>query len=99
MLVADIIPNNEKSYDKLGRIVGEARLAGFIDWNAIVDCTRTLRGNGHWRESSAIILSAAESFATDNWSKECGQDFRPEVWVEKDALGAEIAPAAEAARV
>ena len=82
----DIIPNNEKSYDKLGRIVGDARMAGLIDWKAIVDRTRTLRGNSHWRAPTEIMLSAAESFAIDKWSKEYGQDFRPEVWVEKDAL-------------
>jgi hypothetical protein len=82
----DIIPNNEKSYDKLGRIVGDARMAGLIDWTAIVDRTRTLRGNNHWDAPSDIMLSAAANFAVDKWSKEYGQDFRPEVWVEKDAL-------------
>jgi hypothetical protein len=82
----DIIPNNEKSYDKLGRTVGDARMAGLVDWNAIVDRTRNLRGNGHWGAPSDIMLSAAESFAVDKWGREYGQDFRPEVWVEKDAL-------------
>ncbi|MBA3321788.1 MAG: hypothetical protein H0T45_10145 [Pyrinomonadaceae bacterium] len=82
----DIIPNNEKSYDKLGRIVGDARMAGLIDWKAIVDRTRALRGNTHWRAPAEIMSAAAKSFAVDKWSKEYGQDFRPEVWVEKDAL-------------
>jgi hypothetical protein len=82
----DIIPNNERSYDKLGRAVGEARMAGLIDWNAIVDRTRTLRGNSHWGAPSDIMHSAAENFAVDKWSKDYGQDYRPEVWVEKDAL-------------
>lgn len=82
----DIIPNNEKSYDKLGRIIGDARMAGLIDWNAIVDRTRALRGNSHWRTPSEIVRAAAESFAIDKWSREYGQHFRPEVWVEKDAL-------------
>ena len=82
----DIIPNNEKSYDKLGRVVGDARMAGLIDWTAIVDRTRILRGNSHWGAPSEIMLSAAESFAIDKWSREYGQKMRPEVWVEKDAL-------------
>lgn len=82
----DIIPNNEKSYDKLGRIIGDARMAGLIDWNAIVDRTRSLRGNSHWRTPSEIVRAAAESFTIDKWSREYGQHFRPEVWVEKDAL-------------
>ncbi len=82
----DLIPNNEKSYDKLGRIIGDARMAGLIDWKAIVDRTRSLRGNSHWNSPSDVMLSAAEGFAIDKWSREHGQDFRPEVWVEKDAL-------------
>ncbi len=82
----DIIPNNEKSYDKLGRVVGDARMAGLIDWTAIVDRTRILRGNSHWGAPSEIMLSAAENFAIDKWSREYGQEVRPEVWVEKDAL-------------
>ncbi len=53
----DIIPNNEKSYDKLGRIVGDARMAGLIDWQAIVDRTRALRGNNHWRAPADIRCS------------------------------------------
>jgi len=82
----DIIPNNQKSYDKLGRDVGNARMTGLIDWTAIIDRTRLLRGNNHWGAPSDIMNSAAESFAVDKWSREYGQKIRPEVWVEKDAL-------------
>ena len=37
------IPNNERSYKNVGNLISEARLAGLIDWNAIVDRTRHLR--------------------------------------------------------
>ena len=29
----DLIPNNDKSYDSLGALVSNARLAGLLDWN------------------------------------------------------------------
>jgi hypothetical protein len=38
-----IIPNNEKSYDNIGALISDARLAGLVDWNAIIDRTRALR--------------------------------------------------------
>lgn len=36
------IPNNERSYKNVGNLISEARLAGLIDWEAIVDRTRHL---------------------------------------------------------
>lgn len=75
--------NSEKSYDKLGGIINDARLAGLIDWSAISDRTRHLRELSHWTTPSSIIRSAASSYRLDKWE---GQEFRPEVWIEKDAL-------------
>ena len=79
----DLIPNRDSEYKRLGAIISDARLAGLIDWQAIVDRTRTIRYNPHWDEPSDIIASAAYSFAVDKWED---QDYRPEVWIEKDAL-------------
>ena len=36
MVSRDIIPNSQKEYDKLGRTISDARMAGLIDWDAIV---------------------------------------------------------------
>lgn len=83
MVARDIIPNNMKSYKRLGCIIDDARLAGLIDWTAIVDRTRNLRSLSHWEEPSDIIESAAHSYRIDKWAN---QSYRPEVWVEKDAL-------------
>lgn len=83
MVARDIIPNNMKSYKRLGGIIDDGRLAGLIDWTAIVDRTRNLRSLSHWDEPSEIIKSAASSYRIDKWET---QKYRPEVWVEKDAL-------------
>ena len=79
----ELIANRDTEYKRLGAIISDARLAGLIDWQAIVDRTRALRQNSYWDEPSDIIASAAASFALDKWE---GQEFRPEIWVEKDAL-------------
>lgn len=79
----DVIPNNMKSYKRLGSIINDARLAGLIDWDSIEDRTRNLKSVPHWKEPSEIIQSAADSFRLDKWAT---QRVRIEVWVEKDAL-------------
>lgn len=79
----DLIKNNQREYKNLGDIINEARLAGLIDWNAIVDRTRNLRSIGHWDTPADIIASAASSFRIDKWVE---QEHRIEIWIEKDAL-------------
>lgn len=83
MVARDIIPNNMRSYKNLGNLINDARLAGLIDWLAIEDRTRNLRGNSHWTEPGKVIESAAYSYCRDHWE---GQPNYVEVWVEKDAL-------------
>ena len=77
------ISNTYGQYKRVGKIVGNARMAGLIDWDTIVDRTRYLRSNGYWENPADIIDSAAKTFALDKWSD---QPYRPEVWIEKDAL-------------
>lgn len=79
----DLLPNQQKEYKRLGGIVNDARLAGELDWDAIVDRTRGLRRNSTWESPAEIIDSCAKQFHVDLWR---GQSFRPEVWIEKDAL-------------
>lgn len=77
------IANNVKEYKRLGDIVGKARLAGLIDWEHLVDRTRGMEQNSHWSDPESVIDAAAEGYAIDKWE---GQTYRPEVWVEKEAL-------------
>lgn len=83
MVARAIIPNNERSYKNLGNLISDARLAGLIDWYAIEDRTRNMRGNSHWTTPGSVIDSAAYSYKLDHWA---GQRHYVEVWVEKDAL-------------
>lgn len=79
----DLIPNTEKSYDSLGALISDARLAGLIDWDAIQDRTRNLRSNSHWDSPESIVEACASQYRIDRWAN---QTYRPEVWIEKDAL-------------
>ncbi len=85
----DLIPNTQRSYKRLGRLINDARLAGEIDWEHLVDRTRALQSLSNWETPADIIRSAACSFHVNLWE---GQDFRPEVWIEKDALVGVIEP-------
>lgn len=89
-----ILPNSDKSYKRLGSIVNDARVAGYLDWDFISDRTRNLRRTATWGSPSQIISASAEQFKRDVWEIS-GQSARPEVWVEKDALVDVIARAAE----
>ena len=82
-VVRDLIPNTDRSYKRLGSIINDARMAGLIDWDSIVDRTRMLRQLSHWDEPSEIVYGGAEQFQVDMWE---GQAYRPECWIENDAL-------------
>lgn len=88
MVSRNIIENTERSYKRLGDLVNNARLAGLIDWHAIEDRGRNLRQNSHWSQPGEIIRSARASYKLDKWAN---QSYRPEVWVEKQALEGVVA--------
>jgi hypothetical protein len=83
-----LIPNTERSYKRLGSIINDARLAGLIDWDHIVDRTRNVRMLTHWADPADIIDATARSYKVDMWEK---QNSYVEVWIEKDALVGVIA--------
>ena len=78
-----LLPNTQQSYDRLGSIINNARLAGLMDWYAIEDRTRERKRNSHWDNPRGVIESARDSYGIDMWSN---QPERVEVWIEKEAL-------------
>lgn len=79
----DIIANKQSEYKRLGKIISDARMAGYIDWYAIEDRTRNLKGNYHNTDPGQAIDDALDCFMLDKWEN---QLYRPEVWIEKEAL-------------
>lgn len=96
----DFFPNSEKSYNRLGSIINDARLSGMIDWNHIEDRGRESHGTGwlgHTTPEPADLIAALQwQHAVDLWRD---QDYRVEVWVEKQALEEVAERAASAFRV
>jgi len=78
-----LLDNKQREYKRLGDIVGRARLAGMISWEAVVDRTRNISILQSWDSETHIIHSVADHFSTDRWKE---QPVRIEVWIEKEAL-------------
>lgn len=78
-----IIPNTQSEYNRIGAIIADARMAGLVDWDAIVDRTRHDRTNSHWEAPVDVVRAAGIQFATDKWTD---QIVRCACWIEKDAL-------------
>jgi len=77
------IANSQREYKRLGSVINDARLAGLVDWNSIVDRTRNFERLSSWDSPADILRSAAAGYHIDLRSD---QDEYIEVWVEKDAL-------------
>ena len=78
-----LLSNVGASYDRLGTVVSQGRLAGLISWDAIEDRTRQLKGLGFHEGPADAIRRARETYRIDLWED---QPCRPEVWIEKIAL-------------
>lgn len=88
----DLIPNTIQSYKRLGGIINDARMAGMISWEAIEDRTRNLKALSHWSSPQQILDAVISQYRMDKWGN---QPYRPEVWIEKDALTGIIAGVCE----
>ena len=84
----DIIPNTMQSYKRLGSIINDARMAGLVSWEAIEDRTRNLEALPSWNSPRGIMAAVVDQYRIDKWEK---QPYRPEVWIEKEALVGVIA--------
>jgi len=77
------IANTEREYKNLGATITNGRYAGVLDWEHIQDRVRIVQRMPHWENPANIIHAASRSYGIDTWA---GQEYRAEVWIEKDAL-------------
>jgi len=87
----DLIPNTEKSYKNLGKVVSQGRLAGLIDWDAIEDRMRQPDVPNEWESLDELVRAAIRGFRLPRGK---GQETYVELWVEKDALAGVLQPLA-----
>lgn len=89
----NLLPNIQKSYDKLGNAISRGRMAGLVSWDAIEDKHRSTHLPTPTMDDVKDAISRAQWFiSVDHWDR---QDTYVEVWVEKDALGNVIERACE----
>jgi hypothetical protein len=89
LVARGIIENSVKSYNRIGNLVSDARLAGELDWEMIEDRTREVITPPMWETPAQIVQAAAEQFAIDRW---VDQRIHVEVMVEKAALEGILIP-------
>lgn len=90
----DLLPNTERSYKSLGKIISDARMAGYLDWDAIEDRTRNLKTNLRLRDPRhGLELLRDQWYGIDMWAN---QPTRVEVWIEKEALAGVVQGVCEA---
>ena len=82
------LPNKQRCYKRLGEIVGNARLSGKIDWLHLEDRMRKLEALQHFAGPQDALNRLTAWYHVDMWES---QEWRPEVWVEKDALSGVVA--------
>jgi len=91
-LVSDKVFENETRYYKsLSELLTNARLAGLVDWDIIVDRIRRPYIKSEFDGAKHLIESAIRSFRLP---RHCDQDYYVELWTEKDALAEVLEPIA-----
>lgn len=75
--------NAEPNYKWLGGIIEDARLAGLVDWTHLQDLTRRLQSWENFDSAEDALQQLSETYELDMWAH---QKYRPEIWIEKDAL-------------
>lgn len=83
LVARGVIPNDEKSYANVKKVVNNGRLAGMIDWDAIEDRTRRFYGKQRFNSGLDMMRAAYNAYHIDMWKN---QSLRVYVMVEKDAL-------------
>jgi len=85
----NLLPNVQPEYSKLGDLLTDARLAGYLDWDAIVDRGRMTREIDTYESPLAIMRQTVSRFKTDKWQS---QSNYVEAMIEKQALEGVVAP-------
>lgn len=79
----DIIPNVERSYKNLSRLLTEGRMCGVVDWDAIED---RLRQPANVYAVDDLRDALQDTHDQYRLHRQRGQSTYIEVWVEKDAI-------------
>jgi hypothetical protein len=91
LVVANVVPNSERSYKRVGSLLSDARIAGLVDWDAVEDRVRQPTIPAQWTTLRSFGVACAPVFRLPRRED---QHTYLELWVEKDALANVLAPIA-----
>ena len=83
LVAKGVIPNKPNEYDKLGRLLRDARMAGVVDWDSIEDRIRKPIIPSRSVDVGEILRRITINYSSN---RQEDQSIYLEVWVEKDAL-------------
>lgn len=75
--------NNLRTYRMLGDLLSDARMAGLVSWTSMEDRVRNLKGLNFYDSPAQALARLRKGYRLDKWHN---QPWRPEVWVEKEAM-------------
>jgi hypothetical protein len=78
-----LLENRQSEYNRLVNIISDGRLCGLLPWDKLVDRTRNLMGHETYASPREFLKQVVPDYRRDLWQE---QAWRPEVWVEKEAL-------------
>jgi hypothetical protein len=81
--VKGVVQKTEGGYRQVQTQVLAMRRQGLLAWDFITDGTRWQRKPDTWNSSEEYIQAIARSYRRDLWAS---QNYRIEIWLEKDAL-------------
>jgi len=88
----DIIPNTQKEYSKLSKVLTDARYSDMVSWDAIEDRVRIPEVPNTFMDIKHLLEVACRSYQLDRWKE---QEYYIELWTEKDAISSVIQPLCE----
>lgn len=89
LVAANIIPNSDRSYQRLSDILTKARWAGLLPMDCLTDRGRQTTEGDMFHGPAHALRRLAEWYQSDRWSR---YEWKVEVWCEKDALSSIFEP-------
>lgn len=83
LVAAELIPNHDKVYKKIGAIKDDAVYSGAVDWDCYEDRSRVPHLPYFNHSIAHAIQQALDHFRRD---RQLGQNVHIELWTEKDAI-------------
>jgi hypothetical protein len=85
----NVIANTQREYKRLGNLLSDARLAGYVDWDIIEDRVRRPQRALQFANMKERVNLAVDNFRLRRWDD---QPVYVELWCEKDALSSVLEP-------